>query len=259
MNASHCREVWAKGGVVRMLLLHLSDPRVCELAAGVGWDALWIDLEHSPRTTRELEGMCRAVRAGASESGMHRPDVMARPGKGEMMRMGRLLEAGAHGILYPRCESVAEAREVVRWMKFAPRGERGFDGGNHDNHYGSYPAGDYVKQANEQTWLAAQIESPSALACAEEIADVDGVDVVFFGPGDFSCLTGHPGEFLHPEVHAAAKRVAQAAHRAGKVFGTIGIGPDHTRAMQDLDCRLLALGADQGLLKQAMISQLKLQ
>ncbi len=181
---------------------------------------------------------------------------MARPGKGEMMRMGRLLEAGAHGILYPRCESAAEAREVVRWMKFAPLGERGFDGGNPDNHYGSYPAGDYVKQANANTWLAAQIESPTALACAEEMAEVEGVDVVFFGPGDFSCLSGHPGEFMHPDVRAAATRVAKAAQRAGKVFGTIGIGPDHTRAMQDLGCGLLALGAEQGLLKQAMTNLL---
>lgn len=240
-----------------MLLLHLTDPRVSEIAGAIGWDALWIDLEHSPKTTRDLETMCRAIRAGAASGDKPCPDVLARPGKGELMRMGRLLEAGAHGIMYPRCESAEEARQVVRWMKFAPLGERGFDGGNADNQYGSYAAGDYVARANAQTWLAAQIESPTALGQVDAIAEVDGVDVVFFGPGDFSCLIGKPGQLMDRQVLDAAKKVSQAARRAGKVFGTIGIGDEHTRAMRDLGAGLLNFGADQGLLKQAMAQLLE--
>jgi 4-hydroxy-2-oxoheptanedioate aldolase len=109
-----------------------------------------------------------------------------------------------------------------------------------------------VQRANTETWLAAQIESPTALDEVDAIADVPGVDVVFFGPGDFSCLIGKPGQFMHTQVLDAAERVAEAAHRAGKVFGTIGVGEEHTRAMVQLGAGLLNLGADQGLLKKAM-------
>src|SRR5262245_18527620 len=98
----------------------------------------------------------RAARAGAS-------DILARPAKGEFMRMGRLLEAGAQGIMYPRCESAEEAAELVRWAKFAPQGERGVDGPNGDNPYCSMPMSAYLRAANDQTLLIAQIESPTAL------------------------------------------------------------------------------------------------
>lgn len=257
MTPSHCKQVWREGGTALMVLQHLPDPRVSEIAAAVGWDAIWIDLEHSSKTTGDLEMMCRAIRAGSFDSDKPRPDVLARPAKGEWMRMARLLEAGAHGIMYPRCESVDEARQVVRWMKFAPQGERGFDGGNADNRYGGYAAGDYVARANAETWLAAQIESPTALHAVDAIAEVDGVDVVFFGPGDFSCLIGKPGQLMDRQVLDAAKKVSEAARRAKKVFGTIGIGEEHTRAMRDLGAGLLNLGADQGLLKKAMVDLLE--
>ncbi len=260
MNPSHCKKIWADGGVAHMTLLHLNDPRVAEIAAGIGWDCIWLDMEHGPRTTRELELMNMAIRAGASRSDLPKPDVMARPAKGEFMRMGRLLEAGAHGILYPRCESADEAREVVRWAKFAPIGERGFDGANADNAFGtSYVAGDYTTQANEATWIAVQIESPSALPHAQAMAEVDGVDALFFGPGDYSCLLERPGQLMHAEVRTAAKQVADAAHNAGKVFATIGIGDDHRKAMLDLGCQLICCGADQGLLRQAMVTTLNSQ
>ncbi len=252
MTPSRCKQVWENGGTVFMTTLHLIDPRVAEIAAGIGWDALWIDLEHSAKSTRELEMMCRAIRAGSLGSNALKPDVLARPGKGEFMRMARLLEAGAHGIMYPRCESAEEAAETVRWMKFAPLGERGFDGGNADNDYGAYPAGDYVEQANEHTWLAIQIESPAAVEQAPAIARVDGVDALFFGPGDYSCLIGKPARFMDAAVVEAAARVADAAHGAGKIFGTLGVNPEHREAMLALGCRLMGSGADQGLLKSAM-------
>ncbi|MFW6133083.1 MAG: HpcH/HpaI aldolase family protein [Planctomycetota bacterium] len=252
MRPSHCKRVWRDGGVVHVLTLHLVDPRVAEIAATTGWDCLWVDLEHSPKTTADLERICRAVRAAAGACDAPLPDVMARPGKGEFMRLGRLLEAGAHGILYPRCESPDEARETVRWAKFAPLGERGFDGGNADNRYGAAPPDEYVRAANDNTWLAVQLESPHAVDQADDIAAVDGVDALFFGPGDYSCLTGVPGQFTADDVLAAARRVADAARHAGRVFATMGLTPDHYRAVRDMGCRMIACGADQGLLRRAM-------
>lgn len=160
------------------------------------------------------------------------------------MRMGRLLEAGAHGIMYPRCESANEARDVVRWSKVAPLGERGFDGGSADNNFGSYPADDYTKKANQETWNLIQIESPAALPHVREIAETEGVDGIFFGPGDFSLLSGKPGQIKHEEVLATAKQVANDTLAAGKIFGTLVFDADHSKYMQDTGAKLLIHGAD---------------
>jgi len=131
----------------------------------------------------EANNMIRAARIGDM-------DVMARPAKGEFMRMARLVEAGASLIMYPRCESADEARELVRCGKFPPLGERGFFSASADNPYSTMPAKDYVREANEQTILIAQIESPNAVRHAAGIAAVDGIDMLFFGPGDFSVVAG---------------------------------------------------------------------
>ena len=160
------------------------------------------------------------------------------------MRMGRMLEAGAHGIMYPRCESAEEAREVVRWSKFAPLGERGFDGGSADNNFGAYPADDYTERANQENWLLIQIESPAALPHVREIAEVEGVDGIFFGPGDFSLLSGKPGQIKHDDVLQAAKQIADDTLAAGKIFGTLVFDAEHSQFMQDAGAKLIIHGAD---------------
>jgi 4-hydroxy-2-oxoheptanedioate aldolase len=243
MRESHCKSLWKNGQRAEMLLLNIDDLGACERTAAAGWDCLWIDLEHAPRDTGQLNQMCQAIRASAARSEHPIPDVIARPGRWEWMRMGRLLEAGAHGIMYPRCESADEAREAVKWCKFAPLGQRGFDSGNADNGFGLLPPAEYVAKANAETWLAIQIESPAALAVVDEIAAVEGVDLLFFGPGDFSALSGKPGQFMDPEILDAAAQTAAAAHKAGIGFATLGVNPEHRAAMLELNPQLMHCGS----------------
>src|SRR5262245_48226355 len=110
---------------VLVTALHFFDPSVYELTSLLGFDGIWMDLEHHGTSLESAMSMMRAARVGVS-------DIMARPAKGEFMRFGRMLEAGAQGLMYPRCSNAEEAREVVSWAKFAPLGRRGFDGGNAD-------------------------------------------------------------------------------------------------------------------------------
>jgi len=248
--ASRVRACWQRDATAVGVLVKSCDPVHSVVLSQLGFDFLWYDLEHSDKSVETFAHLARAARGGA--------DVLARPARWEYMRMGRLLEAGAHGILYPRCESAEEAREVVRWAKFPPEGERGFDGGSLDNAYGQYPAGDYVGRANALTWLAVQIESPRAMEEVDAIAAVPGVDCLFFGPGDYSALSGRPGQVKHPEVLAAAARIAAAAQQAGKVFGTLVFDADHARHMYGLGAKLLVHSADVVLLKQACTEVVKL-
>ncbi|MFM9963525.1 MAG: HpcH/HpaI aldolase family protein [Planctomycetaceae bacterium] len=187
MRNSRIKAKLSKNQPVLLTSLHYSDPSLYEMTSLMGFDGIWLDLEHHHHSVETANTLLRAARVGSS-------DVMVRPAKGEFMRMGRILEAGATGIMYPRCDNAAEAREVVRWSKFAPMGQRGIDAANPDNPYCLMPLVEYLKAANEQTFIVIQIEDPSALAQVDEIAAVPGVDIIFFGPGDFSILSGIPGQ-----------------------------------------------------------------
>lgn len=186
--------------------------------------------------------MMRAARVGSA-------DIIARPAKGEFMRMQRMLEAGAQGIMYPRCDDAREAAEVVGWAKFAPQGRRGCDAANPDAPYLFMPVADYVAEANRQTFVMIQIESPEALERADEIAAVDGVDILFLGPGDYSILSGFPGRFDDPRILEAKRKVAAAARNAGKDWGCPVGSVQQAEQLLELGARLVCYQADIVMIK----------
>jgi 4-hydroxy-2-oxoheptanedioate aldolase len=228
---------------VLVTTLHLASPAMFELASLMGFDGLWIDLEHHSFSLESVETLMRAARVGRS-------DIVARPAKGEFMRLGRLLEAGAQGIMYPRCDNAAEAAEVVKWAKFPPLGKRGCDGGNPDMPYCSMPLDRYIREANKQTFIVIQIEEESALEHVEEIAAVDGVDVLMLGPGDFSSLGGFAGDLGHPRIEKAAERIAAAAQNAGKHWGRPLITPDEASLYLSMGATFLPYSSDLLILKE---------
>jgi 4-hydroxy-2-oxoheptanedioate aldolase len=215
----------------------LNDPSIWELASLLGLDCLWLDLEHHAHSLETANQLMRAARVGTS-------DVVARPAKGEWMRMMRLLEAGAQGILYPRCEGADEAREVVRMCKFAPLGERGFDGGNPDMPYSSMDIADYVEMANRETFIIAQLENEQSVLQAEQILEVPGIDGVMLGPADFTVLSGIPGQFEHPRVQEAIDHIAQAAYNTGKHWGTVASDNRKVEQLKNMAATLFFSGAD---------------
>ena len=237
MRPSKVKAKLRRNEPVLLTTLHLTDPSLFELTSLMGFDGIWMDLEHHAYSAETAAALMRAARVGTS-------DVMARPGKGEFMRLGRLLEAGAQGLLYPRCDDAAEARELVSWAKFAPLGKRGFDGGNADMPYCTMPFTDYLRRANEETFLVVQIEDPVALSHAHAIAAVEGVDVLFLGPADFSILSGVPGQFDHPLIQEAIDTFAAAAAAAGKHWGMPVPTPEKGKKLLDLGARFLCHGAD---------------
>jgi hypothetical protein len=111
---------------VLLTTLHIPDPQLFELTSLLGFDGIWLDLEHHGFTEETAANLARATRVGSS-------DIMIRPAKGEFMKMCRLFEIGATGIMYPRCDNAEEAAEVVKWAKFAPQGQRGIDSAGADN------------------------------------------------------------------------------------------------------------------------------
>jgi 4-hydroxy-2-oxoheptanedioate aldolase len=245
MRPSVIKAKLGRGEPALLTQLHFTDPSVYELASLMGFDGIWMDMEHHTYSLETAAGLMRATRVGCA-------DIMARPAKGEFSRVARLLEAGAQGIMYPRCDDAAEAREVIKWAKFAPLGKRGFDGGNPDMPYCTMPMPEYIKAANEQTFMVIQLEEGHALENADEIAAVPGVDVIFLGPADYSVLTGIPGQFEHPSLRKATERVAKAARAAGKHWGMPAFNPDHCKYLLDLGARLICHSADILMLKEGL-------
>ena len=237
MRPSRIKSKLKRGEPVLVTTLHLIDPSVFELASLMGFDGIWMDLEHHTYSVERAAELMRAARVGTS-------DIVARCAKGEFMRMQRMLEAGAHGIMYPRCDDAREAAEVVSWAKFAPEGRRGCDGANPDAPYLSMPVDQYVAEANRQTFVIVQIEMPQALERVDEIAAVDGVDVLMLGPADFSILSGIPGQFDHPQVHEAKQRIAGAARRAGKHWGCPAPTVEEARRLLEMGARVIFYQAD---------------
>jgi 4-hydroxy-2-oxoheptanedioate aldolase len=233
--------------------LHLTDPSIFELTSQMGFDGIWMDMEHHAYSVETAAGLMRAARVGSA-------DIVARPGKGEFGRMARLLEAGAQAIMYPRCDDATEAAEVVKWAKFAPLGKRGFDGSGADAGYCTQPFDGYVRTANDETVVIIQLEDPAAIESAEAIARVEGVDVIMFGPADFSLLSGVPGQFDHPLVKDATRKIAIAARAAKKHWAAPAGSPDHARWLMEMGARLLFHMADLVLVKnglEAIIQQFK--
>jgi len=225
--------------------LHLTDPSIFELVGLMGFDGIWMDLEHHGYSVETAGQLMRAARVGST-------DIIARPAKGEFMRLARLLELGAQAIMYPRCDGPEEAAEVVRWSKFAPLGMRGFDGSGADGEYMAMSMKDYIEHANRETLIIIQLEHQQALDQAEAIAAVPGVDMIMLGPADYSILSGFPGNFDHPRIAQALNRVAAAARNAGKHWACTSPSVEKTTHALEMGCRLIFHNADIVMIKKGL-------
>lgn len=242
MRASRVLKTLREGGTVFSIKLNLADSRVAEIAALAGFDCIWTCMEHVGNDWSVIERQILAAKA-------YDVDTIVRVSRGSYSDYIRPLEMDASGIMIPHVMNVQDAKHLIRHTKFHPVGMRPMDGGNADGSYGIIPSDRYVREANEQRLIIMQIEDPESLDQVEEIARLPGVDMLFFGPGDFSQSIGMPGHLDHPQVEAARRRVAESAIRAGKFAGTIG---QHTnyRELEQMGYRFINLGADVNALTQ---------
>jgi 4-hydroxy-2-oxoheptanedioate aldolase len=222
--------------------LAYQDPGLVELVARLGVDCVWICTEHVRIDPSRLRSLITAVRCGGAEA-----LVRVRPsGYSDLIQV---LEMGANGLMIPWVKTAEEVREIVRMCKFHPQGRRGFDGSQIDADYGLKPMVDYLRDANESTFLVIQIETPEAVENLDEIAAVEGVDVLFLGPNDMSINMGLPGEISHPKITEIAKKVVQAAERNGKMAGTTCSNPEAFARWREMGFRFINYGSDYRMIR----------
>lgn len=214
----------------------LGSPVATELVARAGFDWLIIDLEHGAGTEGELLANLHAVGATTTAA-------LVRPQSGERLRIGRALDLGAHGIMVPRIDLPEQAGEAISFMRYPPDGTRGLALSTRGAGLGELGHAD-VQAINRRILGIIQIESPSAVEHAAEIAAIDGVDVLFVGPTDLSHSLGIPGRFDDQAYLDALRHVTTCAEAAGKAAGILLRDAAALPRHRDLGFRFIGLGSD---------------
>jgi 4-hydroxy-2-oxoheptanedioate aldolase len=236
MRTSRVREKLKLDKPVLCTKINTHDPVVVNLIGLAGFDCVWICLEHIPLDGGRLAHLICAASLNNLDSVVR----IARSGYSSYIHP---LELGASGIMVPHCLSAGEAREVVRMTRFHPLGHRALDGGNADGDYCMVPVTDYMRHANANTFVVLQIEDPEAVEQVDEIAAVDGVDVLLVGPGDLAHAMGVPGQTDDPAVQKAIELVALACEKHGRVWG-LPVNAENVERYLDMGARFCSVGAD---------------
>jgi 2-dehydro-3-deoxyglucarate aldolase/4-hydroxy-2-oxoheptanedioate aldolase len=214
-------------------------------AAGVDW--LLLDLEHG-------SGGEEQVRAVVPAAGGYGVPTVVRVESAARVRIGRVLDLGAAGVMLPRLDSADEVREAVRHLRYPPDGDRGVATYNRACRFGLDPAA--LDRAADEVLGVVQIESARAVDEADKIAAIDGVDVLFVGPRDLSHDLGVPGNLTAPAYLAALDRVGAAAAQHGKACGLLVPDGAAAAARRAEGWTFIAIGSDSTLLASALITEL---
>ena len=219
------------------LFLDLGSAASAEVCGAVGYDWLLVDLEHGAGSEADLAGQFRAIEVAGDST------PLVRPQSGERIRIGRALDLGARGVMVPRLDSAAQAREAVTFLRYPPDGIRGVATRVRGAGLGVVGHPD-IHRLNERVVGIIQIESVGGLRDADEIAAIDGVDVLFVGPADLSHSLGIPGQVQHADYLAALDRVVAACRAHGKAAGILvydtAVVPRHL----ELGFTFVGIGAD---------------
>lgn len=200
-------------------------PSIVETMGWLGFDFVIIDCEHGPIDYETAENMIRAAE-------LSNTTAIVRIGLNEQQNIQRYMDAGAHGVLIPLVNTAEDAQKVVDSVKYPPIGKRGAYSGR-GAQFGAGTGPDYFAKANEETFVAVQIETPEAIENAEEIVATPHVDAVFLGPGDLSLNFGIPGQMEHEKVVSTIESLVEKIKAAGKHPGTLGNHPAHAKFWHD--------------------------
>lgn len=222
-------------------IVTLPAPEVAELLAGLGFDWLFVDMEHSPLDVGDVQALLQGAGADCS--------VLVRVPAGEAAWIKKVLDTGAAGIIVPQVHTAEQARRVVGLCKYPPEGTRGV-GVARAHGYGNR-FGQYIGTANGQVVVVVQAESAEAVRNIESIASVPGVDAVLVGPYDLSSSLGKPGELSDPDVQGAIAAITEGCLKTGTRLGAFGLDSAAVRPFIEQGYTLIAAGIDTVFLSSA--------
>ena len=189
---------------------------IAKLMKVAGFDWLFIDLEHGQMS---IDAACQ-ISVAALDAGIA---PLVRVPMGQTTMGTRCLDGGALGIVMPHVDTPEEARAIADAYRYPPVGHRSIVGGLPQVAYASLPIGEAAATINAATLVAVMIETPKAVANADAIAAVPGIDMLLMGCSDLTLEMGIPGQFEDPRLVAAIETVVAACRRHGRIPAIGGI------------------------------------
>ncbi|MFV0435345.1 MAG: HpcH/HpaI aldolase family protein [Leucobacter sp.] len=233
------RERFLLGETTVGTFLGLGSVTAAEACAAAGLDWVLADLEHGGGDEDQVGAIVAAA-------GAYGTATLVRVEQPERIRIGRVLDAGAAGVMFPRISSAAEAAEARRHQLYPPHGDRGVASYNRAARWTLDTAA--LDRANEQAVGIVQIETLGAVDEVDKIAATDGADVLFVGPQDLSYALGVPRQFNDAGFQEVLDRVVAACRKHGKVAGILANDRAGAERYQARGFGFLAIGSDATLL-----------
>lgn len=226
-------------------------PHVAHMAKAAGFDALYVDMEHSMIGIEDASNICIA----AWDIGVA---PLVRVPSHDAHYISRVLDGGASGVIVPHIDNAEEAQAVVKAALFPSLGKRSVAGSGVVMGYNTSPPEEICQRLNERTLIVAMLESKDGIANAEEIAAVPGIDMLLIGTNDLCAELGVHGQHEHPKVKAAYAEAAKACRKHNLPLGIGGIktGP-MLPELYDMGARFLLGRTDEAMLLAAAKDETK--
>jgi len=224
------------------LWITLGSTAVIEIAVHLGLDWVCIDAEHGDLDFKEVSGHLAAASRSSTATLVRVQEI-------EQGVIKRVLDLGADGVIIPQVRTAEEVEQAVRFAKYPPRGVRGI-GAERATMWGKFLQ--RAKSANQDTLVIPIIEHVEAARNMDSILKVPDVDVLFFGPADFSASAGYPGEWEGPGVAEEILRVKDRIRAAGLSCGVMATGAENGRLRLEQGFQMVGVGADCGLLTRSI-------
>lgn len=250
---NHTKEKLARGETVYSMTVRLvRTVDIASIAYTAGFDTVYIDMEHSSFPLEAAGQICLAC----NHLGV--TPLVRVPGPDPAF-IARVLDSGAMGIIVPDVQSATEARAAVSAVKHAPAGNRSLAGAAPQLNYRTLPPDEVVRELDDSSMVVVMVESAEGIAAVEEIASVDGIDMILVGANDLSVDLGIAGQMDDPQIDAAFHRVIAACKAGGKAIGIGGLGawPELIRRYLDLGAGYVSTGNDISFLSAAAAQKRK--
>lgn len=242
------RELLRKGRTAVGVVISVNSVEVAAQAAAMGFDFLWLEMEHTPLSLETVRNIVLATRG--------LPAVpFARPPVNELWMAKRVLDAGVLGVIFPFTSTPELARQAAASCRYPPLGLRG-SGADLAQFRWPAPEG-YYDFADQSVMVVAVVENTEGLSHIDEIAATPGIDVLFIGTSDLSFSLGLRGQQDHPRLEEAIARIVAAGERHGKTLGRPGLTPEQIKRSQDQGFQFFMAGTDTALMAAGAAQLLK--
>lgn len=213
---------------------------ITEMFAYAGYDFVILDTEHLLISDESLAHAIRAAECAGIPALVRVPNC-------DPSRIGKILDAGAQGIIVSRVSDIKSAKIAIEACKYPPLGSRGITGGRTTG-FGTIPLAEYIEKANNEIFIGLMIEDTQGLDALPEIVQLPHLDMIFEGAIDLSLSMGHGIEFNHENVQAAIHKMAEISQQAHIPFCAIPRLPGQKQQWKEKGVTAFLVGEDRGFI-----------